>query len=265
MLKRLSYIPKSEEHKNYPFNLKWLYSIDELNFENPITFLVGENGIDKFTLIESLAIQSQIPQLTNKPYETDPDYSELLSFSNCLRSEWSIKSRRGFFFRANDFISFLRENNQLRKELLNELELLNDRGVPKLAFERQPYENSLATLKKTYPTELDKLSHGQAFLELFKNRLTSNGLYLLDEPEIPFSSQNQLALLHMIDQQIKKGSQFIIASHSPILMAHPEAVIYKIDEYKIKPISYDEVENVSFMKNFMSDPQRFMYYTLNNR
>lgn len=265
MLKKVRYISPVNNRYEYPFNLKWLPSISHLSFNQPLTFLVGSNGVGKSTMLQSLAIQNQIPQLTNESYESDPTYDKLLAFSDCLKTEWSVKSKNGFFFRADDFISFVRKNAQLRNELLHELALLDEKGVPKLSFERQPYENSLAALKRTYPKELHELSHGQSFLALFKSRLTPKSLYLLDEPETPLSSQNQLTLLHMIDAQIKQGAQFIIASHSPILTAHPDAVIYQIDEDRITSISYDEIENVTFMKSFMADPQRFMYYTLENQ
>lgn len=111
---------------------------------------------------------------------------------------------------------------------------------------------------------MHKLSHGQSFLALFKSRLVPNSLYLLDEPETPLSPQNQLTLLHMINEQIRQGSQFIIASHSPVLTAYPEADIYKIEEEKVSKINYEEIENVAFMKYFMADPKRFMYYSFEN-
>lgn len=265
MLKKVCYTHPMNTRDEYPFSLKWLSYIDQFDLNHPLIFLVGNNGIGKSTLLQALAIQNQIPQLTNESYETDPNYDKMLAFAECLKTEWSVKSKSGFFFRADDYISFVRKNARLRNELLHELALLDERGVPKLAFERQPYENSLAALKRTYPKELHELSHGQSFLALFKSRLVPKSLYLLDEPETPLSSQNQLALLHMIDAQIKQGAQFIIASHSPILTAHPDAVIYRMEEDQINSISYDEIENVAFMKNFMTDPKRFMYYTLENQ
>ncbi len=264
MLKKVRYTAAGLSQE-YPFHLPWLSAIEDLDFHQPLTFLVGNNGVGKSTLIQALAIQTQIPQLTNAPYEDDPSYTALLAFANRLKTEWDVKSKSGFFFRADDFISFVRENERLRHELQAELASLDQQGVPKLSFQRQPYENSLAALKRTYPKALHTLSHGQSFLALFKSRLAPNSLYLLDEPETPFSPQNQLALLQMIDDQIKQGAQFIIASHSPILTAHPEAVIYEISDTHIAPIDYDEIENVSFMKHFMSDPQRFMYYMLENQ
>lgn len=261
MLKKILNLSRFTESGEYPFNLEWLNKMTELEFRKPLTFLVGDNGVGKSTLIQAIAIQSQLPQLTNEMYENNPEYELILKLSHTLKTVWDFKSNKGFFFRADDFISFIRENKKLKKDLENELDLLDERGVDKLSFERQPYQNSLAALKRTYPKELHKLSHGQSFLALFKSRLSPNSLYLLDEPETPLSPQNQLTLLYMIHEQIEQGSQFIIASHSPILTAYPNSDIYNICTDEIRTIEYNEIENVEFMKNFMSDPERFMYYT----
>ena len=264
MLKKIIQMEPFQKRNDYPFNLKWLKNTPEIEFRKPLTFLVGDNGIGKSTLLQAIAIQNQIPQLTNELYENDPEYETISRLSDSLKSHWDVKSKSGFFFRADDFISFVRENKKLRKELEKDLNRLDERGVHKLAFERQPYQNSLDALKRSYPKELHKMSHGQSFLALFKSRLTPNSLYLLDEPETPLSPQNQLTLLYMIDEQIKQGSQFIIASHSPVLTAYPDADIYNIKSESIKLIDYEEIENVEFMKNFMADPKRFMYYTFEN-
>lgn len=263
MLKKIVKAKPLEKRGEYPFNLAWLHQTDELAFKKPLTFLVGDNGVGKSTLLQAIAIQNQLPQLTNERYEENPEYQTIAKLATYLKSHWDIKSKQGFFFRADDFISFIRKNRRLRKELENELDLLDEKGVPKLAFERQPYQNSLAALKRSYPQELHQLSHGQSFLSLFKSRLSPNSLYLLDEPETPLSPQNQLTLLYMIDEQIKQGSQFIIASHSPVLTAYPDADIYAINPDEIRQIAYEEIENVEFMKNFMADPKRFMHYTFN--
>lgn len=265
LLKKVILIKDNRNNNDYPFNLKWLNHTPEIEFKSPLTFFVGDNGIGKSTLLQSIAIQNQIPQLTNELYENDPEYETISKLSDCLKTQWDVKSKSGFFFRADDFISFVRKNKKLRKELENELDLLDEQGVNKFAFERQPYQNSLAALKRSYPKELHKMSHGQSFLALFKSRLSPNSIYLLDEPETPLSPQNQLTLLYMIDEQIKQGSQFIISSHSPILTAYPNAEIYNISSTQIKLIEYEEIENVEFMKNFMADPKRYMHYTFEHR
>ena len=262
MLNQLNYFEPKDNQRNCPFNLKWLKQLNTLSLRQPLTFLVGRNGIGKSTLLQGIAIQAQIPPLTNDVYEKNTEYQTILKLANALKLQWSVKTKCGFFFRADDYISFVRQNKALQEELQNELDLLDKKGVNPLAFERQPYQNSLTALKQTYPTELHHLSHGQSFLELFKSRLTPNSLYLLDEPEISLSPQNQLTLLYMIDQEIKRGSQFIIATHSTILTSHPKATIYSITENSIEPIHYDEMENVVFMKSFMASPERFIHYTL---
>lgn len=265
MLKKIIYNPSEEKNNIYPFNLKWLNNFKELNLDKPITYIVGENGVGKSTLIQAIAIQAQIPQLTYESYENNVDYESILNLASCLKSQWTNKTKKGFYFRADDFISFVREMKKLRDNLETELSLLDMKGVNKLAFERQPFQNSLYELNRVYPKELSQLSHGQAFLSLFKSRLTQKGLYILDEPEIPLSPQNQLTLLRMIDDQTREGAQFIISTHSTILTAHPNADIYKVEESSFKKVKYDDIENVQFMKSFMKDPDRYMYYTLDRQ
>ena len=262
MLKKMIYSQPENKKMSYPFNLKWLKKMNSLDFQRPLTFIVGDNGVGKSTLIQALGIQAQLPQLTNQSYDENPEYKAVSELAAALKLQWSPKLTQGFFFRADDFISFIRNTNKLRQELEDELDLLDRRGVSDLAFERQPYLNSLAALKRSYPKALHELSHGQSFLALFKSRLSPNSLYILDEPETPLSPQNQLTLLCLIDEQIKQGSQFIIASHSPILTAHPEAAIYEISSQSIEEIAYDDIDNVAFMKPFMADPKRFMHYAL---
>ena len=261
MLKKITYSKPLGSAAIYPFNLAWLEGLEQIEFKQPLTFFVGDNGIGKSTLIQALAIHNQIPQLTNELYEDNPEFKTILQLANCLTSQWDVKSKKGFFFRADDFISFVRSTKKLKKELQEELALLDEREVPAQAYERHPYQNSLAALERTYPRELQTLSHGQSFLALFQQRLAPQSLYILDEPEIPLSPQNQLTLLYLIHEQIQQGSQFIIASHSPILTAYPGAEIYKLTEERLAQIDYEEIENVEFMTNFMADPQRFMYYT----
>ncbi|MGX4593374.1 AAA family ATPase [Leuconostoc sp. JNUCC 76] len=262
MLKKISYTFSKKDNNKYPFTLKWLRSSAEIDFDNSLTFIVGDNGVGKSTLLQSIAIKAQIPQLTNEPYSDDLEYQAITKFAHHLKIQWDIKSQKGFFFRADDFISFVRKTKRLREDLENELDKLTELGVGELSFERLPYKNSLTALKNTYPKELESLSHGQAFLSLFKSRLSPRGLYILDEPEIPLSSQNQLALLYMINEQIKNGAQFIIASHSPIITAFPNARIYNISSERIEQIEYNEIENVQFMTSFMNDPKRFMHHIL---
>jgi predicted ATPase len=113
-------------------------------------------------------------------------------------------------------------------------------------------------LVEKYGEDADARSHGESFLQLFQARFVPGGLYLLDEPEAPLSPQRQLALLSMLREMAAQDSQFIIATHSPLLMAFPDATILSFDRAPVREIAYDEVEHVSLTRAFLSDPERFL-------
>ena len=113
-------------------------------------------------------------------------------------------------------------------------------------------------LIERYGEDLDANSHGESFLKLFQARFVPGGLYLLDEPEAPLSPQRQLSLLAMVKEMIGEGAQFIIATHSPILMAFPDAQILSFDAHPVREIAYDEVEHVALTRRFLNNPQSFL-------
>jgi predicted ATPase len=123
---------------------------------------------------------------------------------------------------------------------------------------KMPYNNSLYELKKKYGEGLETKSHGESFLELFNSRFVPNGLYILDEPETPLSPMKQLAFISMIKEMVEKNAQFIIATHSPILMAIPEAAIISFDEYPIKEVNYNDLEHVNLTKDFLNNPGQYL-------
>lgn len=147
-------------------------------------------------------------------------------------------------------------------EALSELARIEFNMTKNAELAKIPHLNTLYALKNLYGTDLHKLSHGQSFLTLFEARLRPKGIYILDEPDTPLTPQNELRLLYLIHEQVKQGSQFIISTHSPVLLAYPYAKIIKISEHKLQEISYEEVENVDFMLNFMNNYKRIMHYTL---
>lgn len=260
LLKKIRYI-NSNLSKEFPFNLNWLNELNDLRFASNVTFFVGDNGIGKSTLLEAIAINAQSITLSDLGYSEKDEYGKVMKLSQSLKLEWTFRSQKGFFFRADDFISFIRDTKKRKldaERALKEIDLVNPNPN---AFERQPYLNTLAAIKNLYGSDLNELSHGQAFLSLFQSRLHPNGLYILDEPESPLTPQNQLSLLYMIHEQVKNGSQFLISTHSPVLMAYPNADIIEISKDRLQPISYNDIDHVQFMKNFMDDPQRFMHYT----
>src|SRR6185369_16911847 len=116
-----------------------------------------------------------------------------------------------------------------------------------------PLAASLADMEKRYGTDPDASSHGESFLKLFRNRFVPGGLYLLDEPEAPLSPQSQLALMAMLMEMIEQEAQFIIATHSPILLAFPEALIYSFDALPIAEVVYDDLDHVNLTRDFLNN------------
>ena len=121
-----------------------------------------------------------------------------------------------------------------------------------------PASGSLHEMERRYGPDLDARSHGESFLKLFQARLVPGGLYLLDEPEAPLSPQNQLALIALIRASVEDGSQFLVATHSPILLALPGAAILSFDESPPTFVPYENLEHVRLTREFLNDPERFL-------
>nr|WP_313794794.1 AAA family ATPase [Fundicoccus culcitae] len=262
LLKRISYQPPTDAstQSQFPFNLAWLNQLENLEFKRPVTIFIGENGAGKSTLLETIAYEAQAITLSNRGFDQLTEYKWIDAFAQSFKLIWTNKRNSGFFFRADDFITFVRETKERQQEAIDALAEIDRRDPQGHSLERMPYANALYEMKQLYPTDLSDLSHGQSFMSLFQARLRPNALYILDEPETPLSPQNQLSLLYLIDDYAKQGSQFIISTHSPILMAYPEADLYEISVQGITPTKYHDIEHVQFMQNFMQDPQRFMYH-----
>jgi predicted ATPase len=121
-----------------------------------------------------------------------------------------------------------------------------------------PARASLAAMEQMYGAGLDARSHGEAFLALFQSRLVPNGLYLLDEPEAALSPQSQLALIALIAETVADNCQFILATHSPILLAYPHATIYSFDRVPIERVRYEELQHVNVTRDFLNDPASYL-------
>jgi len=120
-----------------------------------------------------------------------------------------------------------------------------------------PVAASLAELEDRYGADLDANSHGESFLQLFQSRVVPGGLYLLDEPETPLSPQSQLALMAMLKEMVE-DSQFIIATHSPMLLAFPGAEIYTFDAPPLRRVEYEDLEHVRLTRDFLNAPEAFL-------
>jgi predicted ATPase len=181
---------------------------------------------------------------------------------SALKLVWNRRTRKGFFLRAEDFFGFTKQLNQMRGEMrqrIAELEAeYRDRSDYAKGLAQGPMYASLGDMERRYGADLDANSHGESFLKLFQSRFVPGGLYLLDEPEAPLSPQSQLALMAILSDMIARDAQFIIATHSPILLAFPGARIYSFDRAPIAAVAYADLEHVALTRDFLNDPQRFL-------
>ncbi|MEP6620391.1 MAG: AAA family ATPase [bacterium] len=239
-----------------------IHALDDLVLSTPVTFFVGENGSGKSTLLEGIAAAAKLPSVTSTDLATDVTLIGQRELGDALRLVWSRHTHRGFFLRAEDFFGFTKRIATLRTEFLERLEALEreyaDRSEYAKALAMGPSRTSLAELERRYGVDLDANSHGQSFLKLFHSRFVPRGLYLLDEPEAPLSPQSQLALLVMMQDMVEQGAQFVIATHSPILLAFPGATIFSFDRVPIAEVRYDDLEHVRLTRDFLNAPERYL-------
>jgi len=218
----------------YPFNIDVLQKTGSIAFSSPITFFVGENGSGKTTLLEALARRCHIhiwSGVDNTRVEPNP-YEEMLFLY--IQVEWTDSIVPGSFFSSQIFRNFA--------ELVEMWEADNPGQIEYFGGK------SLVTQ-----------SHGQSLMSFFKARYKIKGLYLLDEPETALSPKSQLELLKLLREMGALGhAQFIIATHSPILLACPGSMIYSFDHTPVKTIPYEDTEYYRIYKTFMENPAKVL-------
>lgn len=226
----------------YPFSLNIVKNLKEITFTTKVTFLVGENGTGKSTILESIASKAGFGLeggSKNINFKTSQEYtySAATDLARQITLSWRQKHQNGYFFRAESFFNIANYIDYLAKEC----------GGPEKAFAGYGGKS------------LHEQSHGESFLAFFQNRLGDGGFFILDEPEAALSPQRQLALLTIINNMCKQSNaQFIIATHSPILLAYPNATIYSCDSGILTKISYEETEHYKITKNFLNNPELYL-------
>ena len=216
----------------------------ELSFPAPVTFLVGENGTGKSTLLEAIAVACGFnPEggTKNFTFSTHQSHSDLYKFLTPSRLH---RERDGFFLRAESFYNVATNIEKLDCEVTD---------VPYLS-PPPPLVNSYGGVS------LHQQSHGESFLALVQNRFGGQGLYLLDEPEAALSPARQLTLLAEIHRLVCQNSQFIISTHSPMLMAYPGAHIWQLSSMGITTVAYKETEHYQLTLRFLENPNRYLQY-----
>ncbi len=248
--------------ERFPFTVPAIRSLAALDLSAPVTFFVGENGSGKSTLLEAIAAAAGLPAVGSEDVASDGTLAGQRLLGDALRLVWNRRARRGFFLRAEDFFGYTKRLVVLRSELLARLEAIEveyaDRSSYAKGLAAGPVRASLEALESRYGVDLDANSHGQSFLRLFQSRFVPGGLYLLDEPEAPLSPQSQLGLLSMMADMVAQDAHFIVATHSPVLMAYPGASILSFDQEPVGRVGYDELESVRLVRDFLLEPERYV-------
>jgi predicted ATPase len=217
---------------DYATDLPAIANMGELPLDPAATFLVGANGSGKSTLLEAIAVAAGCNAeggSRNFRFSTNATHATLHRHLTLVRDR---RPQTDFFLRAESFYNVATEVDQL--------DVTSSYGG----------------------RSLHQQSHGESFLALVINRFGARGLYFLDEPEAALSLQGQLTLLRRMHELVEHGSQFVVATHSPVLLALPNATIFQMTDAGPRPIAYDDVEHVVLYRSFLADPQRFLHYLL---
>lgn len=263
MILREAFLREKEKREGeFPFTLPVIAKLGRLVFQTPVTFFVGENGSGKSTLLEGLAAAAGLSAVAREDMDRDPFMGPARVLGRALGLRWEAHERRGFFLRSEDFIGYIRRLKRMRSEARERLEEIEEEYADRSEYARQqarmPPLGTLRELEKRYGKGLEYRSHGEGFLDFFQSRFVPGGIYLLDEPETPLSPMRQLGLLSMLGEMVERGSQCIIATHAPLLMAFPGATIYSFDSAPPQAVDFEELEHVNLTRDFLNDPGRFL-------
>ena len=250
------------EAAGFPFTLDIVQSLKAIEFDSPVTFFVGENGSGKSTVLEALACAVGSVTIGSESVKTDPSLASVRKLSRYFRLSWASRTHKGFFLRAEDFFGYAKNMRQTREQLQAEMAELEReaRGRSEFAANqtRTPYAKELSAIRSHYGEGLDTRSHGESYMALFQTRFIPGGLYLLDEPEAALSPTRQLGFIAAVKQMVDNDSQFVIATHSPIILSFPSAAIMSFDRGKIHQVSYEQLEHVNLTRDFLTNPQAFL-------
>ncbi|BDR64383.1 ATPase AAA [Clostridium tetani] len=219
---------KIQSFSQYPYCLSAIKNLSKIEFHPKVTYIVGENGTGKSTILEAIAIACGFnPEggTRNINFSTNDTHSDLHKNLKLVRG--IKRPYDGFFLRAESFYNVATN--------IDEVDALGSYGG----------------------VSLHSQSHGESFLSVIRNRFNGNGLYILDEPEAALSPSRQMSMLVIMHELIQKNCQFIIATHSPIIMSYPNSIIYELGN-GIKEVMYKDTEHYKITRNFLDKPEKML-------
>ncbi|MCM3318039.1 AAA family ATPase [Rummeliibacillus stabekisii] len=223
-LKEIKLIKDNYNQGKYPFSIPSINKFEQLHIKSDVTFFVGENGSGKSTLLEAIAYKCDFNTAGGGRNNTYDLHASESALGEHIRLSWMPKVTNGFFLRAESFYDFA------------------------------THIDGIGAIAGYGGRSLHHQSHGESFISLFLNRFSGKAIYLLDEPEAALSPQNQLTFLKIINDLVKKdGAQFIIATHSPILLGYPGASIISFGEEGLKEVEYEETQHYQISKFFLNN------------
>jgi predicted ATPase len=233
-LRHIAHLPEQFDRTRHPFDIRAFSRGVDLALDAKVTFFVGENGSGKSTLLEAIAECCGFnPEGGNRDHHR-ATFADRSALAQALRLSWQPKIVEGFFLRAESFYNFA------------------------------TYIEGVSDLRAYGGRSLHEQSHGESFMSLFTNRF-EQGIYLLDEPEAALSPQRQLSFLRLLHDLSEPGhAQFLIATHSPIILSYPGAVIYSLDGEGIERIGYRDTKHFLITRDFLNAPERFFKHLFEN-
>lgn len=226
---------KIKNINEYPFSLPIIKGLERLKMHPNVTFIVGENGSGKSTLLEAIAVAYGFnPEGGTKNFNFSTRNTHSNLYEHIILVKGIKNPRNGFFLRAESMYNLATN--------IDEIGVIGSYGG----------------------VSLHNQSHGESFLSVMLNRFSKNGIYILDEPEAALSPSRQMSMLTRINELVKENCQFIISTHSPILMTYPDSIIYEIKNDKIKEVNVEETDHFQITKSFLNNKEKFLDILLND-
>lgn len=243
----------------FPYSVAAVRFAKQVELGERITIFVGDNGCGKSTLLETLGLYLNIP-LIGGYISSDAGFEAAKKLQPFVEIEWKREVRKGFFFRAEDFSDFVNSVERQRNKLFESYRDLRgqvDDAIIERMMESENY--ILHKMRRDYGENMQAYSHGEAYLKIIQTRINGKGIYILDEPEAALSPLKQLSLMAFILEVLRENNtQFIISTHSPILMGMPGALIYEIRDEGMEAVKYEETDHYRITRTFLNDPKHYL-------